>query len=65
MVGELESVVTGKFINVAGVFVLFVSIEAIPVVVLNGRSSFMNIISWTLVTFRKREIRFQLMMLNL
>lgn len=51
MIGELKFVVTRKLIYVTGVLALFMAVKTIPVVLLNRRCAFVNVISRTFVTF--------------
>lgn len=53
MLGELEAIVAGELIGVACVLVLLVAVEAVPVVLLNGRCALVNVIAGTLVTFKE------------
>lgn len=53
VVGELELVVAGQLVGVASVFVLLVSIEAIPVVFLNGRGAFVNEVAGSFEAFKR------------
>lgn len=53
MVRELELVVTGEFLDVASVLVLLVTVIAVPVVLLNRRGPFMDVIAGPLVAFKQ------------
>lgn len=53
MIGELKSVVTGELISITSIFVLFVAVIAVPVVLLNRGSAFVDVITRTLVTLKR------------
>lgn len=53
MIGEFELIVAGELIGVACVLVLLVTVEAVPVVLLNRRCAVANEIAGTLVTFKE------------
>lgn len=54
VIGELKLVITGKLICVASVLVPLVTVEAVPIVLLHGRSAFVNVIARPLVAFKRR-----------
>lgn len=58
MIGELEPVVAGELIDIASILVLLVPVEAVPVVLLDGRCALVNVIAGTLVTFKGSSISF-------
>lgn len=53
MFGKFESIVAGELIGIARVLVLLVTVKAVPVILLSGRSAFVNVIAGTLVTFKE------------